>query len=469
MTKLNKTIIALFLVTFFVSCHSKGYQKYENTKAPNFELPTVERVELDNGLVLHLLEDHELPIFKVTTFVRAGSIFETPDKVGETWVLSSMLKTGGTKNYTSEELDEKLDYLSSNLEVFFTEDRSRASLEALSQYWQESLKILLEILFEPAFDATKFDFSKKKIADRLYRANDDPGKVADYKFKQEVYGKDYPWGRRPTVKGINDIKRQDVIDFYARYFHPDRMIMAISGDFNSREVVEFIKKQTLNYKKSDTKLPDIAWPKEKAGTFVSYVDKDISQSTVLMGHLGINKDDQNKYALLLLNDIIGADGFWSRLKSKVRRERGLTYAIGSNVTWNDQLGIFKIYFNTKTEQTTNAMALVVDILNDIVKNGVTKEELKIAKESFINRTMMLYTTPEQIAVIKASLEFNGYPPDYVEDMVKRIKKLRVKDINRVAKQYINLNDLKFVVVGNSKVFEKDLAKFGKVEKVELEY
>ena len=196
------------------------------------------------------------------------------------------------------------------------------------------------------------------------------------------------------------------------------------------------------------------------------MEKDVNQSVIRMGHMGITKDNPDMYAIRVMDAILGSGGFNSRLMAEVRNSQGLAYNVESSFDIGRRyLGTFEAETETKAETTARTIGLMEDIIAGMTKKPVTDQELALAKDSIINSFIFGFTSSASVVNQKARLEYYHYPDGYLENYRDNIAKVTKEDVLRVAKKYLHPEALKLVVVGDAKRFDKPLSTFGKVEQI----
>ena len=193
-----------------------------------FNPPQPEIVTLENGMVLYILEDNELPLFNVKAYIRTGTIYEPPDKVGLAGLTGRVMRTGGTPTRPGDQLDEELAFIAGSVEVGIGQSHGTASLSVLAKHIDTGLEIFADLLTNPTFPQDKIDLAKRRTAEGIRRRNDNPRAVASREFYKVIYGKDSPWGRHSTIETVQSITRNDMVAFHSKYFHPNNTILAVS-------------------------------------------------------------------------------------------------------------------------------------------------------------------------------------------------------------------------------------------------
>src|SRR6185369_12528922 len=242
----------------------------------------------------------------------------------------------------------------------------------------------------------------------------------------------------------------------------------ISGDFDRAAMLRELNAAFGKPSKPDaTALPSIPQPAPVFAAEVIYGNKEVNQSVIRMGHLGITKDSPDLYAIRILDYILGGS-FTSRLMMEIRTNQGLAYNVDSHFDiGRHYTGSFIAETETKAETTAKAIALMQSIIAGITKEPVTDQELKAAKESIINSFMFGFTSPASIVTQRARLEFYGYAPDYLEKYRDNISRVTKADVLAAAQRHLKPNAFKLVVIGDTAKFDKPLAGFGTVRELDL--
>jgi predicted Zn-dependent peptidase len=434
----------------------------------NFKVPAAERVVLDNGMILYLLADRELPLVSIQAYIGTGRVYEPADKTGLAGLTGLVLRGGGTALTPAEELDDELEFMASSVEAGISDDIGTVSMSCLKKNLDRTLELFAQVLTMPAFRNDRVEQGKNLMIENIRRQNDDPKEVADRELLKAIY-RNHPLGRYPTIESVNSLTRDDLVAFHARYFHPNNVILAVSGDFQRAEILDKLRKAFAGWKKSEVSLPRVPDPVPTSKPEVLLVKKEIDQTVIRMGHLGIDKNNPDLYAVSVMNTILGGNGFSSRLMSVVRAKEGLAYNVESSFRAGRRFpGTFTAETETKSGTTTKAIGLMEGIISDMTRQPVSDEELSLARESIINSFIFAFTTPASVVAQQARLEYYGYPKGYLENYRKNIAKVTKSDVLRVARKYLFPERLILVVVGDEKKFDKPLSTFGEVRPVVLE-
>ena len=464
--------IILILATAFSIAGCANIQKTADPRtmtfpALKFEIPKSERVELANGMVLYLLEDHELPLLNITAYINTGSIYEPADKTGLAGLTGAVLRSGGTIDTPPEKMDAELEFMASSIESSIGGDMGNVSLNCLKKNLDPTLSLFARLIMRPAFREDRVTLAKNQTIEALRRQNDDAKGVANRELRKALYP-NHPLGRYPTVETVKSISRDDMVAFHKHYFHPNNMILAIAGDFNRKELIGKLEKAFAGWEKEPLNLPPVTQPQQEIKPEVLLARKDINQSVIRMGHLGIDKNNPDLYAIRVMDYILGG-GFTSRLTTEIRSNQGLAYNVSGYFDVGRRFtGIFLAETETKSETTAKAITLMRDIIAGMTKAPVTDQELKQAKDSIINSFIFAFARTDAVVNQQARLEYYGYQPGYLDNYRDNIAKVTREDVLRVAQRYLHPENLLITVVGNDKKFDQPLTTFGPLREIKLE-
>ncbi len=434
-----------------------------------FELPEVERVVLGNGLVVYLMEDHTLPLVKVYSHTDTGEIYEPADKAGLAALTGDVMRTGGTTTMTPDEVNETLEFVAAQVEVDISRERGVATLDVLTKDLDTGLGIFADVVRRPRFDEAKIALRKSELAEEFLRENDDPQEMLFREFRELLYG-DHPYARRVIgyPETVARITRDDLVAFHARFFHPNNTIMGVSGDFERDEMLAKLEAAFGDWPKAELDIPEPPPIPTDFARSLSFVDKDLPQSNIILGHLGIDRLDPDYYAAYVLNDILGGGGFGSRLMEQVRTKAGLAYSVGSYFLAPRYTGIFFAYCFTRTEMTEQAIVMILDELERVTREEVSDEEFARAKRAIENQFVFRFRSAQWIVEQKVEIEAMGLPGDYLERYLDIIRGVTKADLVRVAKRLIHPDRATILVVGKPEAIDGFPEGFGEFEPVELE-
>jgi zinc protease len=401
-----------------------------------------------NGVTVVVLEQHFLPIVEILALIKAGSAQDPPEKAGVANLTASLLDEGTTSR-TSKQLAEQIDFVGGSLETKASEDFTTASARVLKKDVDLGFTLLADILQHPAFHKQEFERIRAQLLGEMASDNDDPGHVAMKAFNQLVFhGHPYRWPVNGTEETLAKVTLADVQAFYAKEYQPSQVILTIVGDVTVEQATTLVQTHFGPWKKASTPPRNTKDPAPIKRKTVQLIDKDLTQSTIILGHGGIQRAHPDFYAVTVMNYILGAGGFSSRLMESIRDKQGLAYGIMSHFDARLLPGSFWINLQTRVEATNQAIAGVLTEIKNIREAPVSDQELAEAKSFLIGSFPLRFDTTAKLAQVLAQVEFYGLGFEYFMQYPKSIERVTKEDVQRVAKQYLDPQRYALVVVGN---------------------
>ncbi|MBI4164382.1 MAG: insulinase family protein [Acidobacteria bacterium] len=425
------------------------------------------RIELPNGMVIFLQEDHELPLVTGTAVIRGGSRDEPPAKVSLTSIYGEAWRTGGTTTRTGDDLDDYLEARAAKVESMADDDSTALLWTCLKGDLDDVFKVFMEVLRAPEFRQEKIDLAKDQSRTEIARRNDNPMGIASREARKLVYGADSPYARTPEYATVAAVTRQDLLAWHQRTVHPNNIILGVSGDFDPQVMESKLREAFASWPKGPAveKL-ETQFPGPKPGVYLVEKD-DVNQSNIRMVHLGTTRDNPDYYAIEVLNELFGGS-FSSRLFSNVRTGKGLAYAVWGRVgTAYDHPGIFQMGVSTKSNTTAAAIDALFEEIDGLAMKPPTEEELKKAKDAILNSFIFRFDSKGKVLRERMTYEFHHYPADFLERYRAGIEKVTQAEVVSAAKKYIHKDKLAILVVGNAKDFDRPLTSFGAVTPVDI--
>ena len=434
-----------------------------------FKLTKPEMFTLSNGIRCFYMEDRELPLVSFQGLMKGGSLFEPAEKTGLASFVGTVLRTGGTKTLTGDQINEELEFIAASIESFGGREYITISGNSLKKDFAKLAALYADIIMNPEFRQDKIELAKNQTLEGMRRRWDQPMQVAMNLFSEKIYGADTPFGRRPTPATVKAVTRDDLIAFHKSYFAPNNFCLGITGDLSMSEAKAALEKAFQGWAKKKVTFAEVVPPVEKADGTIYYASKDTPQGNVFMGHLGITQKSPDEFKVEIMNDILGGGSFTARLMKELRSNRGLTYGIygGVNEGTGKNRGVFQIGSQLKAAKFVEAVETIKSIIKDLQKNPVTDEEIATSKNSLINSFVFRFEQKSQILSQFMSLKLDGYPDNYLETYIDNIRKVTKADIQAVAGKYMDLGKMILVVVGDEKKFDRPLSSLGKVKEIDL--
>lgn len=440
-----------------VAAVARHYTQLKFGRLPEVQLPSYKRFVLDNGMVVFLMEDHELPLVGGTALFRTGSRLEPASQVGLADLVGMVMRTGGTRQYSGDELNQLLEQRAATVETGMETSSGSASFSALTEDVGMVFGLFASVIWEPIFAQDKLDLAKTQLRGEVARRNDDPNRIAGREFQKLIYGNSSPYARIAEYATLDKISRDDLVSFYRQYFAPNNMILGIVGDFNSERMRSLIQAKFGDWKPSQ-KLPQIELPsvsQAKTGGIFLVNQPQLSQSYVQIGHLGGQMNSPDYAALTVLNGVL--NGFGGRLFNSVRSRQGLAYSVSG--AWSpryDYPGLFIAGGQTRSVTTVSFIQAIRSEIERLKAELVTPAELAFAKDSVLNSFVFNFQDPSQTLSRLMRYEYYGYPTDFLFRYQRGVEATTAADVQRVARTYLKPENLVTLVVGNAAAIQPPL-------------
>ncbi|HOS94012.1 MAG TPA: pitrilysin family protein [Armatimonadota bacterium] len=419
-----------------------------------FDPPSAEqfRVELRDGLVVYIQEDHTLPTFQLSLSWIGGSYFDPPGKEGLAGLTYALLRSGGTTRMTADQVDERLEFLSAQIGTSAGLYEGTASCWCLSRDTDEVLGLLADILLRPAFEEDKIRREREEALETLSHRYDSPASLLGARLPKLLYG-DAPPGRTVTGASVMGITRDDLIAFHKNFVGANKAILTVSGDFAREEMLDKLSDALAEFVPTGATMPDRDERLELPGaaTPATYLlNKAGPQAQGQMCHLGIERHDPDFVPLRVLNYVLGGGGLSDRLARRVRGDEGLTYAISSTVEAPyGRRGAVGVSFSCGANNAAYVVSLVREEIDRIRAEEVTDEELTIAKDAFLGTFPDAFSTPYDVIANLAALERAEVPLDFYSRVRDEIAAVTRADLLRVAREHWRPDALLIVLAGDA--------------------
>ncbi|MEJ6487342.1 pitrilysin family protein [Nostoc punctiforme UO1] len=413
--------------------------------------------KLTNGLRILLLPDHSTPTVTLSGYIQAGTEFDPDDRAGlAAFVADNLLN--GTKSKDVLTIAKILAERGASLNFEVHREGVHIEGDSLAGDLPIILEILADVVKNSTFPAQELELHRQQTLTDLQLELDEPSEVARRIFVQSIYPKKHPLHTFPTEESLQQIKRQDAIDFKAKHYRPDTTVLALVGDFDLDKVRSLIQNEFGNWEVSG-QAPTLKYPP------VSMPEKIVSVNTVLpgkaqavtyMGYTGIKRYDPRFHAALVLNQILGGDTLSSRLGAEVRDRQGLSYGIYSYFQAGKSAGTFLIEMQTSPEDTSQAIASTRQILQQIHQQGVTVLEVETAKRTLISNYNVSLANPEELTDRILMNEVYGLDKVELHTFTDKLQKVTFEQVNQAARELLHPDQIVVVTAGPSVLAEKSI-------------
>lgn len=405
---------------------------------------------LANGVVAYLVEDHVLPLVSVRVLIRGGAYLDPVGKPGVAGAVGALLRTGGTTRQSPDAFDEEAEFLATNLSSSIGDTSGSASANFLAKDTDAALAQFFEMLRSPAFAQDRLDLYRAQRVQRLQRRNDSTDDIEDREWSRLMRGDDHFTNTFETQASLESLTREDLLAYHARVIHPGNFILAVSGDFETREMLARLNAAMTGWTIPPEPLsavPEPTWT-PRPGVYVVH-KPDVNQGRVSIGHLGIRFGNPDEIVVDLMNDVLGGSGFTSRITNRVRSDEGLAYDAGSSFTAGVHYpGEFRVTFQSKSSSVAQAMAIVLEEIGRIGAEDVGRDELTTVQNYSIEIFPRFFSSAGAVAGTFASDALIGRDPQFWMTYRGRVRAVTPADVRRAAGAYIDPARLVILIVGN---------------------
>ncbi len=456
-------VLAILAIAIPAAAQVSSVDEIEYPALRAFAPPTPERVELDNGLVLLLLEDHEMPIVDVIARVRVGARSESTDRAGLTGILAETMRTGGTTSMTGSELDEYLDSKAATIEANIGVAAGNLTASFLSEDAAELLPVVADVLRNPIFEQDKIEVAKTQVNAGIARQNDNPQGILFREFAELVYGDDSAYSTAASYDSVAAISREDLVVAHQAHFAPGQLLLGVVGDFDRDSMVALIQDAFGDWQSDTATEVAEAAVGDGAAPGVYFVAKeDMTQSNIAIGHMGVTRESPDYYPIQVFNHVLSG-GFKSRLFSNVRTKKGLAYSVRGSIGSNwDYPGLFQMWMTTKTETTGAGIDALLEEVERLASDPITDEEIELAKSAILNSFVFNSDSTAKILGQQMTYEYFGFPSDYLAQYQAGIEGVTREQVVEVSETYIHPDEFVYLVVGPSEGTDKPLSEYGEV-------
>jgi len=432
------------------------------------QVPEPERMTLDNGMIIYLYVNEEFPLVDARALIRAGSIHEPADKVGLASITGQVMRSGGSTNIDGDALDLLLESMGASVETSIGQTSGTATISTLAEDFPKGVEILADLLRRPAFPEEKIALAQKQERTAIASRNDESMGILGQELPKLLYGADSPYARHTEYATIDATTRADIVQFHEQFFHPDRIILTVYGDFDPLAVKKILQDNFGDWRPATSPMPADP-PADFADISGNYlIEKaDMTNSAVVFGLGGTRMDHPDYAAMQLYHDIMGG-GFSSRLFNEIRTKRGLAYAAGSGAGAGMHHPGGQIFFSiTQSDSTVATRQYIADEIEKSLSEPFKEEEVQRAKDAILNSMVFDFTSEFAVLNRLAAYEYYGYPKDFLQQYQTAVKTLGPDEILAAAGRNVKPEAMASLIMGNPENFAASLGSVGEIENIDI--
>lgn len=449
-----KRLLLLPLLLLLAACAQQLPRPDQLVYPPlTMQFPAVDRLDLPNGIRLYLREDHELPLVQITAMLGTGSIADPAELTGRGGLYAAVLRSGGAGERSPEAFDTAVEALAANLSIAVDSYATSLDFSLQTADLDAGLGLLGDLLRRPRFAPERLELARKQAVEGVRRQDDDPGSVAQRALMAALYG-DHPLGRTPSVASLAAISREDLLAFHQQAANPDNLWLAISGDFDRGALLARLEQLFGDWPRGNQAAQQPPAVTAAPRPLLLLAEKEIPQTTILLGELGIDKDAPDLHPVRVMNFILGGGGFNSRMMREIRSDRGLAYSVYSHFQVGRRLpGPFFASAETKSSSTLQVLKLMRQQMQALRDEPVSAAELALAKESLINSFVFAFTDTHEVVTQQLRLDYYGYPADYLQRYRDQVAAVTAEQVQQAARERLDPARQTIVLVGDPRHFD----------------
>jgi zinc protease len=425
--------------------------------APLARALEIKKIKLNDGATLLVSEQHQLPMVTMAIAFDAGSRRDPPGEDGLAALTAASL-TEGTSKLTSEEFNQKTDFMGSSVDVSANRDYAVAEFTSLKKFEKDTLHLLTQTLQDPGLRDADI---KRKQGDQLAAINaaqEQPEYTANIAMTKTLFG-DTPYGHQVegTAQSVGKLTPEDVRAFYHAQYKMASAIIAVAGDIDADTIRDELNRELKGLKGAVPPQPAPPAPSVAPGIHAQLIDRSVAQATLILGSGGVARSNPDYYKLEVMNYIFGGGGFSSRLMKVVRSKAGLAYGIDSEFASGIFPGAFLISLQTKNVSSNEALRLILRQMREMQETPVTSAELQSAKKYLIGSFPLKIDRQSEIVSFMLQVEIYGLGLDYADRYPKIIQAITIPQVQAAARQYLHPDALDLVAVADQSVAKINVA------------
>ena len=418
-------------------------------------VPPIRTEALTNGVRVMMLEQHQLPMVYMALMVRAGSGFDPDSKEGLARFTAEML-TRGTKSRTADKIAEEIDSIGGELDAQAQIERTIISARVLKKDFKTGMRLLGDVVLNAIFPEAEMEIVRNQLLGEISAVRDNPGALLQQHLLNSLFTAEHPLGSFMSVDSVKSITKDDLQQFYSKYYLPNGAILVVAGDINPTDVMNEARTAFIKWAPGSrpNNLVGVESPTPPNGYPVRFVQKS-GQTQVQIGLVesGISFKDSDYLPAQLANYILGGGGFSSRLLQVVRSQEGKTYSISSRFIPYKFPGVFEITTFSRNEEALATLELVIRELKKFREDGITPDELKKAKGAIAGRHILRFETLPGFAQAVLDQEFYERGKDWLSKFPDQVMLVKLDDVNKAIKSHFDPDNVTIVMLGDRNIFE----------------
>ncbi len=450
MTKSKAGAIVDDEYTRTASAFDRSIEPQYMPNTPEVTLPLIWEDKLSNGMSVVGITQNEIPMINFKIVIKGGVQLDPKGKEGVS-SLNAALMNQGTELRTPQELEQDLNMLGANVRVFSSKNNTTISGSCLSRNFESTLAIIEEMILKPRFDEAVFEREKNKAAATIIRNKKEPSYIASKASLKLLFGEEsvISLDNIGTAESIASITINDIKEFNAKNISPKIASFIVAGDVDKAKCIKALTSIVKNWNGEEITIPAITFAQGDSKGKTYFIDyPGAKQSVVMATRISLPYSDPNYFALDVLNFKLGS-GSNGLLFDVLRLQRGYTYGAYSYFSPNKNYGMFSASSSVQANVTKESLDLFKEIFTNYGKN-YTPDMLATTKDAMLRKNAFAFETGNDLVNMLSQSYIYDLPKDYVKLEENIVKNITLEQIQSLANEYLDVNGLTFVVVGDAK-------------------
>jgi zinc protease len=462
---MKKIIVSLIsiLVVFAASAQLDRSQRPEPGPAPVIQLGEFESFELENGLKVIVVENRKVPVISFQLTLDIDPVMEEEAK-GYVSMAGSLLREG-TTNRSKQEIDEAIDFIGGSLSTFST----GMFASSLTKHKESLLELMSDVLLNPSFPESELERLINQNISGLATTRNDAGAMAANLSRALAYGSDHPYGEITTEESLENIRREQIIQYYEDHFKPNVAYLVIVGDINVDEAKEVSNRFFGQWQPGEVPSRSFSTPAASEGNRVAFANRaGAVQSVVVVTHpVVLTPGHPDAIRVSVMNSILGAGGFSGRLLQNLREDKGYTYGAYSNISTDRLVSRFMARAEVRNEVTDSTVTEILNEMQRMIHEPVDERSLQLIKNFMTGNFARSLESPRTMANFALNIERYGLPEDYYATYLEKLNAITIEEVQEAAAKYLKPENAIIVVAGNKDEVAETLIPFSARGEVEF--
>ena len=444
--------------------YEKTPSKYDRSEPPFGELPVFKspdiwKGQLANGMDLYGIENTEVPLVQFDITIPGGQLLDPKGKEGVASLFSDVMMQG-TATKSPADLEEAIGLLGANIYMYSSDEDFHIAGSCLTKNFEETIKLVKEIILEPRWDDKEFDRLKQALETNLKGREANPNAIASNVYSQLLYGEDSRYGipSSGTLQSTKDITMEDMKTYYKNLV-PSQATFHIAGDVNKDETVAAL--QPLNQWKGEAvSIPEADVKTNDTAGKLYFVDvPNAKQSVLYIGKLALSGKDEDANNLDFANEILGG-GSSGRLFQTLRIGKGYTYGAYSSISQANIISPFTIRTSVRANATLKSLEIIKNMVKDY-ENSFSENEVELTKNKILKGNTRAYESlGAQLGILRQMSKYDR-AEDYLDKNQEELINMTLQDYKSIINKYMDEEDLTYLVVGDKATQFEEVKKLGK--------